>query len=321
MLCYYKRKTKEEGFIMKTCEKCGKEFDENLEFCPDCVVKATTYEQALKNAKITNIAGIALIAVGIICALFVNIWLGAMLCFIAEIVCLLPNSKLKKLFKQNNKEVTDKKKYKADNKALTKELKAKNKGYKFSFIIALVALILLIAFVVCDSVLSGWANALPSDLQKDSYGSGIVNQLDTIGDLHAYANSEFHNYGNNSSNSQSSSDFAQEPVVGDFYFLYETSIYVDPATNATSVVQPTLPYITGFCFMSDGTGMVVCATNDGTETYDTTWHEPNGGETETTKCYMVDYDNKTIFVFYHKEDGYCFTSESDIVTYYYQYSE
>lgn len=185
---------------MKICKKCGKEIADDILECQDCNAKAQAYEQTLKNAKIMNIVALALIVVGIICALFVNAWLSAVLCLVAEMVCLLPNSKIQKLFKQNNAQTTDKKKLKADNKALVKELKSKNKDYKFSFIIALVALVLLITFVICDSVLSGWANSLPSDLQKDSYGSGIVNQIDTIGDLHAYADSEFHNYSDNSSN-------------------------------------------------------------------------------------------------------------------------
>lgn len=305
---------------MKICEKCGKEIADGIFECQDCVAKAQAYEHVLKNAKIMNIIALALMVSSIICALFLNTWLGAVLCLGAEIVCLIPNTKIQKLFKQKSAQITDNKNFKMAKKTLVKELKSKNKDYKFSFIIALVALFLLIAFVVCDSVLLGWAKSLPNDLQKDSYGSGFVNQIDTIGDLYQYANSKFYNYSHNSSNSQSTPEYAESEIVGD-YWLYETSIFVHPATNETTKVQPINPYITGFQFKNDGTGAVICETNNGTQSYNITWREPANSETETTKCYMVEYNNKTVFLFYHKEKGYCFTSESDIVTYYYQYSE
>ena len=242
---------KEEDFIMKTCEKCGKEFADEILECPDCTAKGQVYEQALKNAKIMNIVALLLMAVGVICALFVNAWLGAILCLGTEIVCLIPNTKIQKLFKQNNAQTTDKKKFKADNKALTKELKSKNKDYKFSFIIALVALALLIAFVICDSVLSGWANSLPSDLQKDSYGSGIVNQIDTIGDLYDYSGTDFYNGSDNSKNS------SDNGFVGAWEYSHTVN------SDTMQQITPEEPCLTKMQIDEYNTGIFIYSTSNG----------------------------------------------------------
>jgi len=291
---------------MKICEKCGKEFADEIFECPDCTAKAQLYENVLKNAKIMNIVASVIMAVGTVCALFVNAWLGAILCFVTEIVCLIPNTKIQKLFKQNNAQTTDKKKLKADNKALTKELKSKNKDYKFSFIIALVALVLLIAFVICDSVLAGWANSLPSDLQKDSYGSGIVNQIDTIGDLHQYANSKFHNYSDNSTTNQTASDdsnkYATEPIVGSFDYFESRD-----ADTMTSITI-SKPYINHMKFEADGTGNLTLKTDTSTgfSLYTTTWELVESAD--TARKYAVHTNtNETIYVFYYEDLDTCST--------------
>lgn len=324
---------KEEGFIMKTCEKCGKEFADEILKCPDCSEKAVAYEQALKNAKITNIVGIALIVVGVICALFVNIWVGAVLCLVAELACLLPNSKVQKLFKQNNTGVTDKKKLKADSKALTKELKSKNKDYKLSFIIALISLAFLIIFVISNSVITGWANSLPSDLQKASYGSGIINQIDTIGDLEAYSKSEFHNYSDDSGtttttekSSDSSTDttessdsnkYATEPIVGSFD--YSNSVFADTPQIS---IQMKLPYISHLNFEADGTGNVTIKTegNPGFAIYDATWSLYD--EQENYIIYLVTLDNGEVgYVYYVEDADYCFMIvDNEVINYYERYS-
>lgn len=306
---------------MKICEKCGKEFADEIFECPDCTAKAQLYENVLKNAKIMNIVASVIMAVGTVCALFVNAWLGAILCFVTEIVCLIPNTKIQKLFKQNNAQTTDKKKLKADNKALTKELKSKNKDYKFSFIIALVALVLLIAFVICDSVLAGWANSLPSDLQKDSYGSGIVNQIDTIGDLHQYANSKFHNYSDNSTTNQTASDdsnkYATEPIVGSFD--YSNSVFADTPQIS---IQMKLPYISHLNFEADGTGNVTIKTegNPGFALYDATWSLYD--EQENYIIYRVTLDNGEVgYVYYVEAEDNCFMIiDNEIINYYVRYS-
>lgn len=142
---------------MKICQKCGKELMDEAVMCPGCgcavetkkaEVPKESYEQAIAKASTTNIIGIVLLAVGVLCAFFIHAWAGVVLCLVAEIVCLLPNSKVQKLFKQNNVGVTDKKKFKADAKALTKELKSKNSAYKFSFIISYISLACLIVFAL-----------------------------------------------------------------------------------------------------------------------------------------------------------------------------
>ena len=445
---------------MKFCEKCGKEIlDETI----DCNCSAETnadkmepsqpnieFLELIKNSKKTNIIAIVLIALGLIGFLFINGWLGAIICFIAEIIAVLPNTKVQKLFKSKHPEV-DKKSLKNELKPLQNELKSKNKDFKLSFILGYIALAMLVISLVLPSPLFSGSNSnnknnnydssstttntttqssidsttdvnvanfLPSTEELDQrlidtglntafangYLKGIYNKdksmtltntqytdfdkmfeviyqymkdipgfsEDAKGEIRtAMENGEvrdalkgtaicaeftlygiefnttykplsypknvqytgysqiaiimkpsstsfndFDNSSNGSSNSQTSSDYADQPVVGDFYFLYKESYFVNPDTGKTQSTEPMLPYITGLYFMGDGTGAVTCATNSGVKSYDITWREPADSETDTTKCYIVDYNNESVFVFYHKEDGYCFTSESNIVTYY-----
>lgn len=140
---------------MKYCEKCGKEIMEEAVVCPSCgfaVVKETkkaevSYENCIKSAATTNIVSAIVIALGIICWLLINMWVGAILCLVAEFIALSANSKLQKAFKQNgltgnSKEVKEKR------KAITKDLKSKNPAYKFSMVLAVIALVLLVIFVL-----------------------------------------------------------------------------------------------------------------------------------------------------------------------------
>ncbi|MBO5066017.1 MAG: hypothetical protein J6D06_07895 [Clostridia bacterium] len=147
---------------MKYCEKCGKEIiDENMG-CTECNkpevelndesilneengLHNDAYFQLIKNAKITNIIGIALLPIAILFAFIFNGFSGAVLCFVAECIALLPKTKVQKKFKKENKSVTDKKQQKAEFKRLNKDLKSKSVSYKMSFIIAIVALALLIS--------------------------------------------------------------------------------------------------------------------------------------------------------------------------------
>lgn len=308
---------------MKFCEKCGKEIADEILECPNCSIMPL-YEQALKNAKTMNIVSIALIVVGVICALFVNAWLGAIVCFVAEIVCLIPNTKVQKLFKKNNVGTSDKKKLKSDSKALIKDLKTNNKSYKLSFLVAVIALILLIAFVCVDSALTGLANSLPSDLQKDDYGSGIVNQIDSIVDLHQYANSDFYNYAHNSSenssnqsgtSSNNSSSYAKEPIVGSFD--YSHSVYLDTMSVAT--IQT--PYINHIKFDADGTGNVTIKTDGVSQFvyYDATWSIYD--EQENITIYLVTLDNGEVgYVYYAQTEDICFmVVNNQIANYYNRY--
>lgn len=145
---------------MKFCEKCGKEIMDEAVICPGCgcavvqktQVKQVSYDDCVKGAATTNIISGIVLALGVFCALFVNAWLGVVLCLAAELIALAPNSKWQKLFKKNNI-IADKKEFKNKAKQCQKELKLKCTAFKFSFVLAYISLACLIVFVL-------WANAI-----------------------------------------------------------------------------------------------------------------------------------------------------------------
>lgn len=141
---------------MKFCSKCGKEIMDEAVVCPSCGCavekeltknKEVSYDDCVKNAATTNIISAVVIALGIVAGLFINMWLGAILCLVAELIALSPNSKVQKSLKQNGL-VGNTKEMKEKRKAIMKDLKVKNSAYKFSMILAIVALILLIIFLI-----------------------------------------------------------------------------------------------------------------------------------------------------------------------------
>ena len=141
---------------MKFCSKCGKEIMDEAVVCPSCGCavereltknKEVSYDDCVKNAATTNIIRAVVIALGIVAGLFINMWLGAILCLVAELIALSPNSKVQKSLKQNGL-VGNTKEMKEKRKAIMKDLKVKNSAYKFSMILAIVALILLIIFLI-----------------------------------------------------------------------------------------------------------------------------------------------------------------------------
>lgn len=140
---------------MKFCEKCGKEIIDEAVICPGCgcsiekevKTKEVSYDDCVKGTATTNIISIVAIALGVVCWLFVNMWIGAILCLVAEFIALSANSKLQKAFKQNG--LTGKSKEdKEKRKAIMKELKSKNPAYKFSMVLAVIACVLLVIFVL-----------------------------------------------------------------------------------------------------------------------------------------------------------------------------
>lgn len=136
---------------MKFCQKCGKELMDEAVVCPGCgcMVGAeinkpeASYEQAVKGAFTTNIISVAVMVFGILLGLFVSIWFGAALILAAELIALIPNTKVQSAYRKNG--VTDKKEI----KAIVGSLKEKNSAYKFSKILAIVALVLLIVLLIC----------------------------------------------------------------------------------------------------------------------------------------------------------------------------
>lgn len=128
--------------------------------CPGCGCtiknesrqKEISYDNCVSSAVTTNIiAGICL-AIGVFCALLVNVWIGAVLCLVAEIVALIPNSKVQKAFKNNNRSL-DKKDFKNSAKQNQIDLKKKYPAFKFSFILGYIALACLIIFALLGNAL------------------------------------------------------------------------------------------------------------------------------------------------------------------------
>lgn len=146
---------------MKYCTKCGKEIMDEAAICPGCgcavgqtaaVTAEVSYDNCVKGASTTNSISAVVLALGVACALFVNVWVGVVLCLVAELVALSPNSKWQKTFKSNNSTL-QKNDFKAKAKECQKELKAKYVAFKFSFILGYIALACLIVFVLLGNAL------------------------------------------------------------------------------------------------------------------------------------------------------------------------
>ena len=140
---------------MKFCQKCGKEIMDEAVVCPGCGCPVATeskktegsYEECLKGVGTTNIISAVITLLGVVCWLLINVWVGVILCLVAEMVALSANSKLLKAFKQNGLS----RKSKQDNmkmKAIKKDLKANNSAYKFSMILGIIDLVLVCIFVL-----------------------------------------------------------------------------------------------------------------------------------------------------------------------------
>lgn len=144
---------------MKLCEKCGKKIMDEAVICPGCgcsvakeIEKAeVSYKKCVKGAVITDILSAVAIALGIICWLLINVWIGVILCLVAEFAALSVDSKLKKAFKQNGlnrKSKEDKEKM----KDIKKNLKSKNPAYKFSTVLGVIAAVFVVIFALLIQV-------------------------------------------------------------------------------------------------------------------------------------------------------------------------
>lgn len=153
----------------KFCSHCGKELMLAAVMCPGCgcmveqpapqqqvysapkqaapkkaPLKPVTYEEVIQNAKITNIISAALLVASAFVWWFFSVNGGAFIALATEFVALIPNTKLQNLFKRNGLGKANKEEI----KAITKDLKAKNTAFRFSFVIAVIALICLILFLL-----------------------------------------------------------------------------------------------------------------------------------------------------------------------------
>lgn len=139
---------------MKFCEKCGKELLDEAVICPGCGCavepkiekKEISYDDCVKSAGVFDVIGIAALALGVVLWLFINVWVGAILCLVAELVVLIPNSKVQSAFKQNGL-IGNSKEVKLKRKEILKELRSNNAAFACSFIIAIIAFVLLLITV------------------------------------------------------------------------------------------------------------------------------------------------------------------------------
>ena len=140
---------------MKFCQRCGEEIMDEEVFCPGCgctVAKEfekteISYAKCVKVAVTTAILSAVAIALGIICWLLINMWVGAILCLAAEFIALSANSKLQRAFKQNGlnrKSKEDKEKM----RTIKRNLKSENPAYKFSTALAVIAMVLAVVFAL-----------------------------------------------------------------------------------------------------------------------------------------------------------------------------
>ena len=140
---------------MKFCQRCGEEIMDGEVFCPGCgctVAKEIekteiSYATCVKIAATTAILSAVAIVLGIICWLLINMWVGVILCLAAEFIALSPDSNLQRAFKRNGlnrKSKEDKEKM----RTIKRNLKSENPAYKFSTVLAVIAVVLVVVFAL-----------------------------------------------------------------------------------------------------------------------------------------------------------------------------
>lgn len=160
---------------MTFCQKCGKELPDGV--ACDCETTQNPVNESVfvtssadnddndgeyldltKKCSIINIIAIVLFVGGVASLLLINEWVAAIIFFVAEVLVLVPNAKLQKLCKTKNS-TADKKAQRSIVKETTKRIKAKDKNFQFSFIIAIICLISLVAsFIVPAPLLKNKQN-------------------------------------------------------------------------------------------------------------------------------------------------------------------
>ena len=120
-------------------------------FCPGCgctVAKEfekteISYAKCVKAAVTADILSAVAIALGIICWLLINMWVGVILCLAAEFIALSTDLNLQRAFKRNGlnrKSKEDKEKM----RTIKRNLKSENPAYKFSAVLAVIAVVLAV---------------------------------------------------------------------------------------------------------------------------------------------------------------------------------
>lgn len=294
---------------MKICEKCNKEFNEEIFTCPYC--SQERYENGIKISKTTNTISLVIIVIGTILALFVNGWAGAITCFIAEMISLIPNTKFTALFRVNNIHIKDRKVLKSKTKELSKKLKLNNKNYKHSFIISSISLVLMISFILFDFI-------LPITDNNSTKSTDAQTTTTTIGSDDNYSKDTITTTDNIVTTTENySTQLQDEPIVGNWDYSY--TCYSNGQT-----AYSTYPYISYLHLEADGTGNITWK-DPSTPLLlsEMTWelYEVNDISGYTSRTYALHITNgfltgETAYITWSDRDNnYCFTMNLSNNTY------
>ena len=294
---------------MKICEKCNKEFNEEMFTCPYC--SQERYENGITISKTTNIISIVIIVIGTILALFVNGWAGAIACFIAEMISLIPNTKFTALFRVNNIHIKDRKALKSKTKELSKKLKLNNKHYKHSFVISSIALVLMTSFILFDFI-------LPITDNNSSTSSETPTTTTVEANNNYYSEDNITTTENIVTTTENYSNQLQdEPIVGNWDYSY--TCYSNGQT-----AYSTYPYISYLHLEADGTGNITWK-DPSTPLLlsEMTWelYEVNDISGYTSRTYALHITNgfltgETAYITWSDRDNnYCFTMNLSNNTY------
>lgn len=143
---------------MKYCSKCGKEIADEAVICigcgcavdgkrvsaPDPMKMASN---AASSAKTFLTTSIIVLVLGVLCWLFISMWIGAALLLVAELLALMPKSKVNSAVKRALPNLS-KAELKAKNKEIYQTLKRNRKELSACFAVGIIALILLVIAVI-----------------------------------------------------------------------------------------------------------------------------------------------------------------------------
>lgn len=248
--------------------------------------------EVIKSCKLINILGIVLFVTGLVSLIFINGWVAAVVFLVGELFVLMPNTKVQKLCKAKNP-TADKKSLQKITKETVKGLKAKDKNFKFSFIIAIVCLAcLILSFVV------------PSPFVSSDSGGDYESDVEEVGAIIPATeadDSETKSSTSNKSDSNKPSKVVKEPVIGSFDY-YETT-----DTDTMKSLSNDNNYISHIYFNEDGTGNMTIKTStqkNGNAIYKTTWElvEVSG---EDRQYVIRTHTNETFHVNYAGEKDIC----------------
>ena len=143
---------------MKFCSACGKEIADEAVICPGCGCEVkgkrlsapdpmTLASDAASSATIFLILSIIVLVLGVLCWLFINMWIGAAMLLVAELLAVMPKSKVNSAAKKALSGLP-----KAEQKAKIKEIYRAVKKNKpvlsVCFAVGVIALIALIVAVL-----------------------------------------------------------------------------------------------------------------------------------------------------------------------------